>query len=178
MRPALKAFALLAGYLALATVLAIRYPQGAFAFKQTSPTTGVIEGQPVCPGPPTATGRLVFANGTWCDDSTYEIWNSFNPTITNGLTGQISRMGNTLPPNVYKLAGFCVTAPAGCTTSPVIAARCNSVVVESITLNNGAVTYDSGVSKQACAVQLDLVVATAAAGCTTAAANCNFSVMY
>lgn len=178
MRPALKGFAAWFAFVVVATLIAAPYSHGVFAFNQGGPNLNTLEGQPTCAGPPTAPHRLVFNNGSWCDDSTSSLWNSFIPTIANGVSGQQSRMGNLVPPNVYRLTGYCSTAPVGCTTSPVVAVRCNAVAAATITLTNAAISYDSGAVTAACSVQIDLTIATAAVGCTTAAANCNFSVAY
>jgi hypothetical protein len=71
------------------------------------------------------------------------------------------------------------TAGAGCTTQSTVSLTDGTSSV-ALTTANGTATYDSGAVSQnfAPAANLDIKIATAASGCTTAPQNANVNVQY
>jgi hypothetical protein len=71
------------------------------------------------------------------------------------------------------------TAGVGCTTQSTVSVTDGTTPI-SLTTVNGTAIYDSGAVSQnyAAAANLDIKIATAASGCTTAPQNANVSVQY
>ena len=105
-------------------------------------------------------------------------YNAFLPNLTSAAA-TYQRMALDKAITVTRLQLVLGTAGAGCTTQSTVSVTdgTNSVT---LTTANGAAIYDSGVLSQnfAAAVNLDIKIATAASGCTTAPQNANVNVQY
>ena len=56
--------------IASSILLAIAFPQSSHGFGQGGPSLSTIEGNPVCPGPPSTFGVFTFNAGQFCDSQT------------------------------------------------------------------------------------------------------------
>jgi hypothetical protein len=105
-------------------------------------------------------------------------YNAFLPNLTSAA-GTYQRMTLDKAVTVTRLQLVLGTAGAGCTTQSTVSLTDGTSSV-ALTTANGTATYDSGAVSQnfAPAANLDIKIATAASGCTTAPQNANVNVQY
>ena len=105
-------------------------------------------------------------------------YNAFVPNLTSAA-GTYQRITLDKAITVTRLQLVLGTAGAGCTTQSTMSVSdgTNSVT---LTTANGTAIYDSGAVSQnfAAAANLDIKIATAASGCTTAPQNANVNAQY
>ena len=105
-------------------------------------------------------------------------YNAFLPNLTSAA-GTYQRMTLDKAITVTRFQLVLGTAGSGCTTQSTVSVTdgTNSVT---LTTANGTAIYDSGAVSQgfAAAANLDIKIATAASGCTTAPQNANVTVQY
>jgi hypothetical protein len=105
-------------------------------------------------------------------------YNAFLPNLTSAAaTYQRATLDKAI--TVTRLQLVLGTAGAGCTTQSTMSVTDGTSPV-TLTTVNGTAIYDSGAVSQnyAAAANLDIKIATAASGCTTAPQNANISVEY
>jgi hypothetical protein len=105
-------------------------------------------------------------------------YNAFLPNLTSAAaTYQRATLDKAI--TVTRLQLVLGTAGAGCTTQSTVSVTDGTSPV-TLTTVNGTAIYDSGAVSQnyAAAANLDIKIATAASGCTTAPQNANISVEY
>jgi len=105
-------------------------------------------------------------------------YNAFLPNLTSAAaTYQRATLDKAI--TVTRLQLVLGTAGAGCTTQSTVSVTDGTSPI-TLTTVNGTAIYDSGAVSQnyAAAANLDIKIATAASGCTTAPQNANISVEY
>jgi hypothetical protein len=106
------------------------------------------------------------------------LYNAFLPNLTSAAA-TYQRMTLDKAITVTRLQLVLGTAGAGCTTQSTVSVTDGTNPI-TLTTANGTAIYDSGAVSQnyAAAANLDIKIATAASGCTTAPQNANVSVQY
>jgi len=105
-------------------------------------------------------------------------YNAFLPNLTSAaVTYQRMTLDKAITVTRFQLV--LGTAGAGCTTQSTVSVT-DSTNAVTLTTANGTAIYDSGaVSRNfAATANLDIKIATAASGCTTAPQNANVTVQY
>jgi hypothetical protein len=105
-------------------------------------------------------------------------YNAFLPNLTS-TAATYQRMTLDKAVTVTRLQLVLGTAGAGCTTQSTVSVTDGTSSV-TLTTANGTATYDTGAVSQnfTAAANLDIKIATAASGCTTAPQNANVNVQY
>jgi hypothetical protein len=104
-------------------------------------------------------------------------YNAFLPNLTSAAA-TYQRMTLDKAITVTRLQLVLGTAGAGCTTQSTVSITDGTSSV-TLTTANGSAIYDSGaVSQNFAATNLDIKIATAASGCTTAPQNANVTAQY
>jgi len=106
------------------------------------------------------------------------LYNAFLPNLTSAAaTYQRTTLDKAI--TVTRLQVVLGTAGVGCTTQSTVSVTDGTTPI-TLTTVNGTAIYDSGAVSQnyAAAANLDIKIATAASGCTTAPQNANVSVQY
>jgi hypothetical protein len=123
-------------------------------------------------------GGIQAGSDTAFNASPRGAYNAFLPNLTSAAA-TYQRMTLDKAVTVTRLQLVLGTAGAGCTTQSTVSVTDGTSPV-TLTTANGTATYDSGAVSQnfAAAANLDIKIATAASGCTTAPQNANVTVQY
>ncbi len=123
-------------------------------------------------------GGIQAGSDTAFNASPRGAYNAFLPNLTSAAA-TYQRMTLDKAITVTRLQLVLGTAGAGCTTQSTVSVTDGTSSV-TLTTANGTALYDSGAVSQnfAAAANLDIKIATAASGCTTAPQNANVTAQY